>query len=312
MSRKGLNPIVDLFTLVELVSLYLRDKPSVIFHYTIKPNILGSIGAGLLRIPSVAITTGLGHVFGRDTLLAKFVSLLCKLAFLACSQVWFLNKDDMERFLSLRIVPQGKAVVLDGEGIELREFPLSTSFPPVPTFLLVGRMLWEKGVGDFVEAAKLLRSKYQNVRFQLLGPVDCGNPSSIPKSKIDEWQALGVVEYLGAVDDVRPAIIACSALVLPSFYREGVPRVLLEGAALGRPIITTDNVGCREVVLQNQSGLLVPTRNHLALAAAIESLILAPEETILSLGATGRRYVEQRFDVSSVVSRYLKFVNLHI
>lgn len=303
MSRRGLNPLSDIWSFTQLLFLYTRIRPDFIFHYTIKPNIWGSMAAGILRIPSIAVVTGLGFVFIKQSFLTKIVSGLYRIAFFSAKEVWFLNAEDRDEFVNRKILPLKKTKVLPGEGINLVDFSYASDFPDQPTFLLVARMLWDKGVGEFVEAAKYLKAKYPDVKFQLLGPIDDGNPSAISLSTINTWATSGVIEYLGESTDVRPFVNNCTCLVLPS-YREGIPRVLLEGSAMGRPLITTDAIGCRNTVVHGKTGYLVPLKDSKELMNSIEHVIHLPKSSLQEIGLAGRKLVEENFSIERVLQHY--------
>ena len=307
MAAKGVNPREDLFLLGHLQRLYKSIKPDFIFHYTIKPNIYGSVAARLAGIPSIAVTTGLGYTFINDNWVARVARWLYKVAFLGPKEVWFLNEDDRQTFLRHRLVAADKAVLLHGEGVN------TTHFYPQPApladgktrFLLVARMLWDKGVGEYVKAARQVRKQHPNAVFQLLGECGLPNPSVISREQMAGWEREGVIEYLGTTTDVRPYIASADCLVLPSFYREGVPRTLMEAAAMGKPLITTDNVGCRDVVIDGETGWLCPIKDAAALADCMVQLLAMPVADRQAMGMAGRRFIEQNFDEQKVVAHYL-------
>ena len=307
MAAKGVNPRNDLALLGEMRRLYKSLKPDFIFHYTIKPNIYGSVAAWLAGIPSIAVTTGLGYTFINDNWVARVARWLYKGAFLSPKEVWFLNEDDRQIFLRHRLVAADKAVLLHGEGVNTTHF-----FPqPVPIddgkirFLLVARMLWDKGVGEYVEAARQVRKQHPDAVFQLLGECGLPNPSVISREQMAEWEREGVIEYLGTTTDVRPYIARADCLVLPSFYREGVPRTLMEAAAMGKPLITTDNVGCRDVVVDGETGWLCPVKDAAALADCMVQLVAMPAADRQAMGMAGRRFIVDKFDEKKVVAHYL-------
>lgn len=305
MSSKGTNPLDDLRTLVALYRCYRTNRPDVVFHYTIKANIYGSMAAWLARIPSIAVTTGLGYVFIQRSHAARVAKALYRIAFRFPREVWFLNRDDEAAFLRERLLahPQ-RARLLHGEGVDIDHFGLA----PLPngphvTFVLIGRLLWDKGVGEYVEAARMLRARYPHVKFQLLGPVGVDNPSAISQADVDGWRSEGVVEYLGEAHDVRPVIANADCVVLPS-YREGVPRTLMEASAMGRPIVATDVPGCREVVDDGVTGLLCEVRNAQSLAAKLAEVVEMDETARREMGLRGRAKVAAEFDEALVIERY--------
>lgn len=306
MAAKGINPSKDLALLGQMQRLYKSIKPDFIFHYTIKPNIYGSVAARLAGIPSIAVTTGLGYTFIQDNWVARVARLLYKAAFFSPKEVWFLNEDDRQTFLRHRLVAPGKTVLLHGEGINTTHF--CPQPPPLTDgktrFLLVGRMLWDKGVGEYVEAARQLRKQYPDAVFQLLGACSVPNPSQVTRKQMAEWEREGVIEYLGTTTDVRPYLLQADCVVLPS-YREGMPRTLLEAAAMGKPLITTDAPGCRDVVVDGKTGWLCPVKDAAALAKCMMQLLTMPAADRQAMGMAGRRFIEQNFDEQKVVAHYL-------
>jgi glycosyltransferase involved in cell wall biosynthesis len=303
MSRRGLNPFGDILTFLQLLGIYRLNKPDFVIHYTVKPNIWGSLAANILGIPNIAVVTGLGYAFMKESLILKIVSRLYKTALSRTREVWFLNSDDMEEFKRRHIVPAGKMRIIPGEGLDLSRFAFSSTFPETPVFLLVARMLRDKGIIEFVEAARIAKKEAPRIRFQLLGPVDNGNPSAIPKSQLDAWHSEGVIEYLGSTDDVRPLMSAATCVVLPS-YREGIPLTLLEGAAMGRPLIASDCPGCRDVVREGFNGMLVSARNSQALYDAIVRMARMENSELKTLGLNGRGMIEKIYSMDAILAIY--------
>ena len=306
MAAKGINPREDLALLAQMWRLYKEIKPDFIFHYTIKPNIYGSTAAWLAGVPSIAVTTGLGYTFITENWVARVARWLYKAAFLSPKEVWFLNEDDRKVFFRHRLVSPGKAVLLHGEGVN------TTHFCPQPAaasdgktrFLLVARMLWDKGVGEYVEAARQVRKQHPEAVFQLLGECGVPNPSVVTRAQMAEWEREGVIEYLGTTTDVRPYLALADCLVLPS-YREGVPRTLLEAAAMAKPLIATDAPGCRDVVIDGETGWLCPVKDAAALANCMVQLLAMPPADRQAMGMAGRRFIVDNFDEQKVVAHYL-------
>ena len=305
VASKGTNPLDDLKTLAALYRHYRALKPDVVFHYTIKANIYGSVAAWLARVPSIAVTTGLGYVFIQKSRAAQVAKALYRFAFRFPREVWFLNRDDHSAFLNERLLAHpDRAKLLHGEGVDVDYFGLT----PLPstshfTFVLIGRLLWDKGVGEYVEAARSLRQRYPQARFQLLGPVGVDNPSAITQADIDGWCQEGVIEYLGEAHDVRPVIAQADCVVLPS-YREGVPRTLMEASAMGRPIVATDVPGCREVVADGVTGLLCEAKSAQSLAAKLAQVLEMSADARREMGLRGRAKVAAEFDEALVIERY--------
>lgn len=305
VASKGTNPLADLRTLAALYRHYRTIRPHVVFHYTIKPNIYGSVAAWLARVPSIAVTTGLGYVFIQKSRAASVAKALYRIAFRFPREVWFLNRDDRAAFLDERLLAHpDRAKLLHGEGVDIDYFALT----PLPraqriTFVLIGRLLWDKGVAEYVDAARMLRARYPHAHFQLLGPVGVDNPSAITRADVDSWSREGVIEYLGEAHDVRPAIAAADCVVLPS-YREGVPRTLMEASAMGRPIVATDVPGCREVVADGVTGLLCEAKSAESLARKLAQVLDMSESERRNMGLRGREKVAAEFDEALVVERY--------
>ncbi|MGL4601029.1 MAG: glycosyltransferase family 4 protein [Plesiomonas sp.] len=306
MSAKGVNPFVDAKFIFDLYLIYVSLKPNFIFNYTIKPNIYGSFASRLAGIPSIAITTGLGYTFLNDNWVSKVARALYALAFRYPKEIWFLNEDDRSDFLSYQLVAKSNTRLLHSEGINLEHFkPVSIKLINRQfSFLLVARMLWDKGVGEYVEAAGIVKKIYPNVSFKLLGACGVDNPSAISHRQISQWETRGVIEYLGVVDDVRGAISQADCLVLPS-YREGVPRTMMEAAAMEKPLIVSDVPGCRDVVLDCVTGFICEPRNADCLASKMMMLLRLSEEERSNMGSAGRAFMDRQFNENKVISQYI-------
>lgn len=310
MDNKGTHPGRDLLLFFRFLKLLSNERPDVFLGYTVKPNVYGSLAAHVLGIPVVNNIAGLGAVFMRDNWLTRLVRLLYKTALSQSKHVFFQNNEDLQLFIEQGLVKPDKVSRLPGSGINLDTFsytPLQTLENRPFCFLLVARLLWDKGVGEYVEAARILHRKYPNVKFQLLGFLDVKNPSAVSSEQMAAWVKQGIVEYLGVADDVKPHLIAADCVVLPS-YREGVPRSLLEAAAIGRPIVTTNTTGCRDAVDDGVNGLLCQVRDAKDLADKMRNML---EMTALErdmLGAAGRKKMEHEFDEKIVIDRYLHVI----
>ena len=304
IDRAGLNPLADLRLFMRYRTLLKRLRPAAYLSYTIKPNIYGSFAAASLNIPALPNVSGLGTAFIRGGPLQAIVTRLYRVGFARAPVVFFQNAEDRSLFVSRRIVRQTQARVLPGSGVDLERFAPAPLHGGPLTFLFIGRLLRDKGVVEFVEAARSLRSEHPEARFQLLGAVDEGNRTAIRQSEIDSWLAEGVVEQLATTDDVRPFIAAASAVVLPS-YREGLPRSLLEAAAMARPLIAADVPGCRDVVEDGVNGYLCAVRDAASLAAAMRRFLRLPPGQRLAMGEAGRRRVQERFSEALVIRAYL-------
>ena len=309
IDSKGVNPVNDLKTLWQYYKLYKNIKPDLIFHYTIKPNIYGTIAAKLNGISSIAITTGLGYAFINENLITKIVRFMYKFSFLFAKEVWFLNRDDKNIFLHQNIIDNKKAVVLPSEGVDTQKFqPINCKKTDnIFRFLLIARMLWDKGVGEYVEAATMLKRKCKDVEFLLLGSTGVDNPKTISKDTIQKWENQGIVKYLGVSDNVKEEIAKVDCVVLPS-YREGTSRVLLESASMEKPLITTSVPGCKEVVDDGINGYLCKVKDANDLANKMEKMLNLSEEERIAMGKAGREKTLNEFDEKIVIDKYLKSI----
>ena len=303
LQRAGVNPISDLRTIRELYLLMRRLNPGLVLSYTIKPVIYGSLAAWLARVPQrFALVTGLGYAFtgeasGKRGLLKRIAQKLYRLALGKVGKVFFQNPDDEALFRQLDILPATTpSFVVNGSGVDVSEYSVSP-LPKMPCFLLIARLLGDKGVREYAEAAVKVRSRYPDAQFKLVGWID-DNPDAIHQSELDEWVNGGTLEYLGKLGDVRPAIAECSVYVLPS-YREGTPRTVLEAMAMGRAVITTDAPGCRETVNDNENGFLVPVKSVDKLAEAMCRFIENPSLAD-RMGKRSREIAEEKYDVHKV------------
>lgn len=304
VERSGINPLADLRLLLQYRRLLKRLRPSAYLGYTIKPNIYGSLAAASLGIPSIPNVSGLGTAFIRQGALQQVVKRLYRVGFRRAPVVFFQNDEDRQLFIGRRIVRMDQARALPGSGVDLDRFAPAAPLEGPPTFLLVGRLLRDKGVVEFAQASRLLRSKLPGARFQLLGPIDEENRTAISHGELDSWVDEGAVEYLGTTDDVRPFIAAATAVVLPS-YREGLPRSLLEASAMARPLIAADVPGCRQVVQDGLNGYLCAVRDPVSLAAAMERMAKLPVLERKTMGQAARQQVQDRFNQEFVVQAYL-------
>lgn len=309
MERSGKNPLKELAMLWALVRIYKSERPDIVHHVAMKPVLYGSFAAWVTRVPYVVnALAGMGYIFisnqWKAVLLRKFVSNAFRILLnRPNSRVILQNPDDQRLMVQSGILNPESIVLIRGSGVDTQVFSLTPEPPGITTVMLASRMLWDKGVGEFVEAARLLRDKGVDARFVLVGDTDPANPSAVPTSQLEDWKRDGVVEWWGRRDDMPKVFSESHIVCLPS-YREGLPKVLIEAAACGRPIITTDVPGCREVVRDGENGLLVPIRAAAALATALRKLIEDPELR-RRMGKKGRELAVTEFSVETVVNETL-------
>ncbi|WP_420476675.1 glycosyltransferase family 4 protein [Noviherbaspirillum sp. ST9] len=310
MDNHGTHPGRDLALLMRYVQLLRSERPCVYLGYTVKPNVYGSMAAHLLRIPVINNIAGLGAAFVENSLLTRIVKGLYKCGLYWSDRVFFQNSDDQELFLKTGLARPGRTDRLPGSGIDLARYnpQPQRSGANAFTFLLVARMLWYKGIGEYAQAARAVRERFPNARFQLLGFVDEHNPNGVSRAEIESWQRDGLIDYLGNTDDVASYLAGADCVVLPSFYREGVPRTLLEAAAMAKPIITTDTIGCRDVVSHGLNGLLCKVRDSDDLAEKMMQMVDMTTETREAMGWAGRRKMESEFDEDIVIRKYLDVI----
>ncbi|MEA3034964.1 MAG: hypothetical protein QOH04_723 [Sphingomonadales bacterium] len=307
MDRKGLSPVSDLRLLWRYRRALRRLRPDAFLGYTAKPNVWGSLAAQSLGIPVINNVSGLGTAFIRGGWLGRLVAALYRLAFRRSATVFFQNGDDRDLFVARRIVAPGKARLLPGSGIDIARFRPAAAIAAKGrpfAFLLIARLLRDKGVGEYVEAARRVRREAPDTRFRLLGFLDADNRTAFSRAELDAWICEGLIDYLGHGDDVRPAIADADCVVLPS-YREGLPRTLLEAAAMGKPLIATDVPGCRQVARHGVNGLTCRVRDAGSLAAAMLEMLRAPSARRAGWGAAARAMVEAEYDERIVIERYL-------
>ncbi len=327
LNNKSTNPVTELAALWRFYRTYRRLQPDAILHYTPKPNIYGSLCARALGIPSISNIAGLGNAFVPSGLLSRLLTRIVKLLYRAsqrsAARVFFQNRDDMQLFIEAGICRPAQAELLPGSGIDLERFTPQASGADCPDadeptpaaggdgrvrFVLIARLLWDKGVGEFAKAARAVRARYRQAEFQLVGFVDGNNPRAVPEEAIRGWESEGVLEWVGRQDDVRPFIAAADCVVLPSYYREGTPRSLLEAAASARPVIAADSIGCREPVDHGVTGLLCRPRDAADLARAMEAMIAIGAAKRAEMGRAGRAKMEREYDVRIITAAYRALV----
>lgn len=312
VDRKGLSPIRDGALMLRIRRVLRRERPDLVLSFTIKNNIFGAFAARLAGVPFVPNVTGLGTAFLSGSALQKLVELLYRAAFARAPVVFFQNGDDQALFRQRRLVRADQARLLPGSGIDLNRFA-ATPMPEHgagqgPVFLMIARVLRDKGAGEYAAAARQLKQTHPQARVQLLGPLDAENRSAIDPAEIARWQAEGWIEYLGETDDVRPFIAAADCVVLPS-YREGAPRTLLEAAAMARPLIATDVPGCRAVVEDGKTGFLCAVRDADSLAQAMTRFSTLSQPEKAEMGQAGRAKIAREYDQALVIAAYRDLVS---
>jgi len=307
-NNRSENPLKDYTLFKSLENIYRAEKPDFIFHYVIKPNIYGSLAAARCGIQSVAVITGLGYTFDRHNWLNRIVSFLYRHALKKASEVWFLNQEDANLFVLRRLVSADKVKILPGEGINTDHFFPQANKPVARSkafqFLMGTRLLRSKGVSVYFEAARILKNKNRDIRFELIGFFEKNHPDSVSESELRQWQKKGIIQYGGFARDVRPFLRQADCFVFPSFYHEGIPRCLLEAAAMEVPIITSRNTGCREVVQEGVNGFLAAPNNAADLVVRMEEMMALSNGQRAEMGKKGREYVTAKFGIEHILKEY--------
>jgi len=308
MNNMGTNPFEDTKLVYDYYKLFKKIKPDVLLLYTIKPNIYGSVAAKMLNIPVISSITGLGTVFLHDNVSSKIAKLLYKIALKIPKKVFFENPYDENVFLDQGFVEREKVVLIPGAGINTDEYiPVETikfHEQNQPRFLFIARLVKDKGLIEYIEAIRLLRTQYSNIEFAILGPYYPANPTAITKKEMDEWVKEGIINYLGESDDVKSIISEYDCIVLPS-YREGLSRVLLEAASMAKPIVTTNVPGCRDVVEDGVNGFLCEKKDAVDLADKMEQIIQLTNDERIQMGKRGREKIVKEFDEPLVDGKYI-------
>jgi glycosyltransferase involved in cell wall biosynthesis len=305
MDSRGANPIKDSLLILELLLIYRKIRPDVILHYTIKPNVYGTLAASMLKIPVINNVCGLGTVFLKNNLVSAIAILLYKISFRFASKVFFQNPDDLKLFINKNLVSSKVVDLLPGSGIDLNRFqPIQFKRNTKFTFLLVSRLITDKGIVEYIEAIKKLNASGVDARFQILGAMDPQHKRGIKTEVIRAWIDGKIIEYLGTTDDVRQFIQAADCIVLPS-YREGTPRTLLEAASSSKPIIATDVPGCNHVVVNDYNGLLCRLKDSDDLATKMKQMTEFNDQKLKEFGKNSRIKMEAEYDESIVIKKYL-------
>ena len=305
LARRSLNPFAGFQTVIRLLKLYRREKPDLVHHFTVKCVLYGSLVCHALGIRSVVNSvTGLGYIFMEGGKARMWLRGFIKLSYrLLLQNTWviFQNPDDRSAFLESHLVDPKRVALIRGSGVDIQRFFPRPEPSGIPLVVLPARMLWDKGVGEYVEAARMLKAKGLRARFALVGDSDIENPTSVPVSHLRAWENEGVIEWWGWNEKMQEVYAQAAIVCLPS-YREGLPKTLIEAAACGRPIVTSDVPGCREVVRQGKNGLLVPARDAAALAKALLDLLQNPS-LCSEMGRRGRIIAEKEFSMELVISQ---------
>lgn len=325
MEQKGKSPFVDALLFSRFLLTILKHRPAFFLSYTIKPNIYGSIAANLLKVKTINNIAGLGTIFEKSGFLSYLVKALYRISLRHSNCVFFQNEDDLALFKNAGLVSESQASLLPGSGVNLTFFQPSSNTNRYRDddliralnakadysricieFIMVARLLWSKGVGEYVEVARRLGKIYPEVKFNLLGFLEDKNPNAIDEITLKSWISEGFINYLGSTDDVRPYVLNSDCVVLPSYYMEGTPKSLLEAAAMAKPIITTDWVGCRNVVDQGVNGFLCKPKDVDDLEMKMREMIELGFDERYEMGKNSRAKAEQKFDENSVISAYIE------
>lgn len=309
MDRDGTNPFRDILLVLEMIRRYRKLSPDVVLHFTNKPNIYGGIAAKIAGVKSIAVVTGLGHAFINNGLTKSIMEWLYRQTGMLHEKFIFENADDRALFIQLKIISESKSISVKGCGVDTEYFKQSTTPKSAENiiFTFIGRLLYDKGIKEFVSAARIIKAKHPEVQFWVVGELDDDNPSTVDRDELVRWIDQDTIIYQGFHKDIRPIINESNCIVLPS-YREGLPRTILEAMSMSRPVITTDTAGCRETVDEGLNGYLVPIKDVDALAVAIQKIIdLTPEERT-NMGIQGREKVLKEFNDQLIADNIFNIV----
>jgi glycosyltransferase involved in cell wall biosynthesis len=308
LSRRGMNPLGELGSVYKLYQFYKKEKPTLVHHFTVKCVLYGSLAAHLAGVKAIINSiTGLGYLFLPGSLLKNMLRAFIRAWYrfaMRGTQVIFENAEDQAVFLQHDFIHPWDGHLIPGVGVDIRRFVPTPEPGENPVVLLAARLLWDKGVGEFVEAARSLHEKGLQVRFALSGRTDPGNPASIPDAQIEAWHDEGVIEWWGWSEDMAAILANVNIFCLPSYYREGLPTVIMEASASGRPVVTTDWPGCRDAVINGMTGLLVIAKDTTSLADAIRKLVTDPDLR-QKMGVAGRALVEEKFSSIKILAQIL-------
>ncbi|HSZ25643.1 MAG TPA: glycosyltransferase family 4 protein [Cytophagaceae bacterium] len=310
IENKGSNPFKDLLLIFHFYKIYKKYNPDIILHFTIKPNIYGTLGAHMAGIPVINNVSGLGTVFLHKNITSYIAKKLYKLAFRFPVKVFFQNKDDLQLFVQQKLLLRTKTELLPGSGVNTQKFSPAVTLKQNSefTFLMVARLLYDKGIVEYAEATRILKKKMLNVRFKIVGAIDETANLGVGMGVVKEWEAEGILEYHAFTDDLIPYYHQADCVVLPS-YREGTPRSLLEAGSCGIPMIATNVPGCKEVVIDNINGFLCKVKDAKDLATKMEQILTLTKEEYLRMSYMARKHILENFDENIVIRRYLTAIN---
>jgi glycosyltransferase involved in cell wall biosynthesis len=309
LDASGINPIKDMKLMVELYNLYKKLSIDVVLNFSIKPNIYSAIVSKLTGVKAINNITGLGTIFIKKSIITTIAKMLYKIALSSASKVFFQNSDDKELFIDMGLVNPAKIDLLPGSGVDTTRFvPKDMPKSDKLRFLMIARVLRDKGIYEYIEAIKIIKSQYSDVSFLLIGEIGVANKTAISKDEVDKWVDESLIEYLGTTDKIEEYIASADCVVLPS-YREGTPRSLLEAAAMAKPIVTTDTVGCKEVVDDGYNGYLCELKSAKDLATKIEQIIELSAQDRSKMGQNGRAKIIAQFDERIVIKKYIDAIS---
>ena len=309
LDRDSINPVKDILLTLELIRKYKRIRPDIVLHYTVKPNIYGAVAAKLLGIPSVAVVTGLGYAFIHQGLIKNITVGLYRLFSRFHKKVIFENIDDRLLFSKLKIIKNGQGISVKGCGVNTEQFypDKNGKTGHKLIFSFIGRLLYDKGVKEFVEAAHMVRSRHDHVEFWIIGEIDKGNPAAIKEEDLISWVKDKSILYLGSTQNVQKYIAASDCIVLPS-YREGMPRIILESMAMAKPVITTKSAGCRETVHEGENGYLIEVADSKSLEYAVNKFIDLNPGQREAMGIKGREMAEEHFNSKKIANEVFSII----
>ncbi len=306
INNNSKNPIEDIKLVLQYYKIYKRIKPNVICHNAIKPNIYGTIAAGLLGIPVVNNISGLGTLFIKQSISTKIAKILYRISQRNATKVFFQNQDDLELFINSKLIREDKCIIIPGSGVDTNKFrPVKREKKKEDgfRFLFVGRLIYDKGIREYIEAAKIIKEEFTEVQFDILGGIYQKNETAIKKEELNAWSKMGIINYLGESDSVHLEMEKADSIVLPS-YREGLSKVLIEASSMGIPIVTTDVPGCRDVVVNNITGFLAEVKSVNSLYSQMKRMILLSQEDRIKMGTKARERAVEVFDEKIIIKHY--------